>query len=93
MYLCLCLCVHAYIRTCSYKHTCTHTHAHAHAHAHTHTHTITIHIYIHTPGDIAAVLSVGDSITAGFAMLDEPMEYRGYSYATGQHGERVCVCE
>jgi len=35
------------------------------------------------PGNIAALLSVGDSITAGFAMQKDPVEYRGWVYSSG----------
>lgn len=36
-----------------------------------------------TPHDFSAIMSVGDSITAGFAMQDLPVEYRGLVYSTG----------
>ncbi len=35
------------------------------------------------PGNIGAVIALGDSITAGFAMEDLPVEYRGLVYSTG----------
>jgi hypothetical protein len=88
-YACMLLCItrtqtlmlynaNAFYRTLTLTHTLTHAH----------THTDINHL---APGDIAAVMSVGDSITAGFAMLDEPMEYRGLSYSTGQHGGQWVV--
>eukprot|EP00049_Salpingoeca_infusionum_P004852 m.84618 g.84618 ORF g.84618 m.84618 type:complete len:355 (+) comp12754_c0_seq1:65-1129(+) len=36
-----------------------------------------------TPPDIKGVMALGDSITAGFAMRDGPLEYRGTVYSTG----------
>jgi small subunit ribosomal protein S29e/phospholipase B1 len=35
------------------------------------------------PGNIGAVMALGDSITAGFAAKDLPVEYRGSVYSTG----------
>lgn len=35
------------------------------------------------PGNIEAVIALGDSITAGFGMEDLPVEYRGLVYSTG----------
>jgi len=35
------------------------------------------------PGNLRAVMALGDSITAGFNMQDEPIEYRGDVYSAG----------
>eukprot|EP00043_Microstomoeca_roanoka_P012210 m.117465 g.117465 ORF g.117465 m.117465 type:complete len:349 (-) comp15427_c4_seq1:231-1277(-) len=43
------------------------------------------------PGNIAAVMALGDSITAGFAMRDGPLEYRGTVYSTGGDDNAITI--
>eukprot|EP00730_Choanoeca_flexa_P014390 TRINITY_DN6276_c0_g1_i2.p1 TRINITY_DN6276_c0_g1~~TRINITY_DN6276_c0_g1_i2.p1 ORF type:complete len:347 (+),score=93.60 TRINITY_DN6276_c0_g1_i2:128-1168(+) len=43
------------------------------------------------PGNIAGIMALGDSITAGFAMQDGPLEYRGTVYSAGGDKDALTI--